>query len=204
MISLLLVLLYYSMFIYGNLLKEPLLTIINIIVFALLFILTLIFNKEIIKCDLSKLKKDFKINIKSIIVSSLIAVIGYFIATIIVGVIIDSVVITEETVTDSNLIQIFINLLIWAPITEELLFRSQLNKDIKNITLFIILSSVLFAGVHVLGNGLSFITLLTAIPYLVIGLYLSILYKKTNNIIINIIIHLLINIVGVITILLMI
>ena len=204
MISLLLVLLYYSMFVYGNLLKEPLLTIINIIVFVLLFILTLISNKEIIKCDLSKLKKDFKQHIKSIIIYSIIAAIGYFISTIIVGLLYDSMVITEETVADSKLIQVFINLLIWAPITEELLFRSQLNKIIKNKVIFIILSSILFAGVHVLGNGFNYLTLLSAIPYIVIGLYLSILYKKTNNIIINIVMHLLINVIGVITIISMI
>ena len=204
MISILMILLYYSMFIYGNLIKGPILTIVNLSVFVLLFILTIMFNKTIIKNDLCKLKNDFKTNIKYIIIYSIIAAIGYSVVSILVGSLLDSVVITEESVADSNLIQVFFNLLIWAPITEELLFRSQLNKNIKNKVLFIILSSVLFAGVHVLGNGFNYVTLLSSIPYLVLGIYFALLYKKTNNIIINIVMHLLINVIGVITILSMI
>ena len=204
MISILMILLYYYMFIYGNLIKVPILTIVNLSVFVLLFILTIMFNKTIIKNDLCKLKNDFKTNIKYIIIYSIIAAIGYSVVSILVGSLLDSVVITEESVADSNLIQVFFNLLIWAPITEELLFRSQLNKNIKNKVLFIILSSVLFAGVHVLGNGFNYVTLLSSIPYLVLGIYFALLYKKTNNIIINIVMHLLINVIGVITILSMI
>ena len=204
MISILMILLYYSMFIYGNLIKGPILTIVNLSVFVLLFILTIMFNKTIIKNDLCKLKNDYKTNIKYIIIYSIIAAIGYSVVSILVGSLLDSVVITEESVADSNLIQVFFNLLIWAPITEELLFRSQLNKNIKNKVLFIILSSVLFAGVHVLGNGFNYVTLLSSIPYLVLGIYFALLYKKTNNIIINIVMHLLINVIGVITILSMI
>ena len=89
------------------------------------------------------------------------------------------------------------------PITEELLFRSLLNKDIKNKQLLIVLSSILFAGVHVIGNGFNLITLINFIPYFIIGMYLGFLYRKTNNIVINIIMHLLINIIGVVMILTM-
>ena len=38
--SLLLIILYYSMFIYGNMLKGTTLTVVNIMVFSLLFILS--------------------------------------------------------------------------------------------------------------------------------------------------------------------
>ena len=109
-------------------------------------------------------------------------------------------VITEETVADSNVIRIVINLLIWAPLTEELIFRCSLKKDVKNNTIFILISPLLFAGVHVLGNGLNLITLISSIPYILIGFYLTLLYIKIDNIIINILMHLLINVIGVLMI----
>jgi len=204
MISLILIILYYSMFLYGNILKGTPLTIVNLIVFGLLFILSIYFNIKTIRTDLKSFKVDLKKNIKTIIKYSLITLIAYILGTILVGLLIKTNSINQDSVSTSNLIQIFFNLLIWAPITEELLFRSQLKKDIGNNISFVVFSSILFAEVHVIGNGFNLNSLISMIPYLILGIYLSILYKKTDNIIINILMHLLINIIGVIMIITMI
>ena len=202
--SLLLLVLYFSMFIYGNILKGTALTVVNFIVFLLLFGLSLYFNKKIINKALRSFKEDFKKNIKHIIVSSIITAIAYTITTIIVGAILSKGVITKSSVANSNIFQVIINLLIWAPITEELIFRACLKKEIKNKTLFIIASSLLFSYVHVLGGGFYIDSLINTLPYIVMGVYFAILYNKTDNIVINILMHLLVNVVGVVIILCMI
>ena len=202
--SLLLIILYYSMFIYGNMLKGTTLTVVNIMVFSLLFILSVYFNLKLIRKNIKSFKTDIKENIKPIIKYSIIALIGYIIATILVGLLIKTNSINKNTVADSSLLQVFFNLLIWAPITEELIFRALLKKDINNNTLYILMSSLLFAEVHVIGMGFKMNTLISILPYLVLGIYLALLYKKTNNIIINILMHFLINVIGVIMILTMI
>ena len=199
MLSLFLILIYYSMFIYSNVFNGTVLEVINIGIFVLLFILSIYYNKSNIDKGIKSLKKDIKKHYKRIIVYSIITLIAYSTVSIILGYFLENVI-TEETVADSNVIRVVINLLIWAPLTEELIFRCSLKKDVKNNTIFILISPLLFAGVHVLGNGLNLITLISSIPYILIGIYLTLLYIKIDNIIINILMHLLINVIGVLMI----
>ena len=199
MLSLFLILIYYSMFIYSNVFNGAVLEVINISVFVLLFILSIYYNKSNINKGIKSLRNDIKKHYKRIIVYSIITLITYSIVSIILGYFLENVI-TEETVADSNVIRVVINLLIWAPLTEELIFRCSLKKDIKNDTIFILISPLLFAGVHVLGNGLNLITLISSIPYILIGIYFTLLYIKIDNIIINILMHLLVNVIGVVMI----
>lgn len=199
MLSLFLILIYYSMFVYSNVFNGAVLEVINISTFVLLFILSIYYNKSNINKGIKSLRNDIKKHYKRIIIYSIITLIAYSIVSIILGYFLENVI-TEETVADSNVIRVVINLLIWAPLTEELIFRCSLKKDVKNNTIFMLISPLLFAGVHVLGNGLNLITVISSIPYIVIGIYLSLLYIKIDNIIINILMHLLINVIGVVMI----
>ncbi len=199
MLSLFLILIYYSMFVYSNVFNGAVLEVINISVFVLLFILSIYYNKSNINKGIKSLRNDIKKHYKRIIIYSIVTLITYSIVSIILGYFLENVI-TEETVADSNVIRVVINLLIWAPLTEELIFRCSLKKDVKNNTIFMLISPLLFAGVHVLGNGLNLITVISSIPYIVIGIYLSLLYIKIDNIIINILMHLLINVIGVVMI----
>ena len=199
MLSLFLILIYYSMFIYSNVFNGAVLEVINISVFVMLFILSIYYNKSNINKGIKSLRNDIKKHYKRIIIYSIITLIAYSIVSIILGYFLENVI-TEETVADSNVIRVVINLLIWAPLTEELIFRCSLKQDVKNNIIFILISPLLFAGVHVLGNGLNLITLISSIPYIVIGIYLTLLYIKIDNIIINILMHLLINVIGVVMI----
>lgn len=191
------------MFCYSYYLTGTIFNIVNFIVFVSLLFLSILFNKNNIKNDLENLKDSIKNNFKIILKYSLIAIIGYILSNIVGGAIFDStnLVLSEESVDNSNICQVIINLLIWAPITEELLFRSTLNKDIKNKIIFVLTSSLLFTGVHVFGNGINLTTLINSLQFIVLGLYFALLYKKTNNIIINIIMHFFCNVIGVVIIL---
>ena len=131
MLSLFLILIYYSMFIYSNVFNGAVLEVINISIFVLLFILSIYYNKSNINKGIKSLRNDIKKHYKRIIIYSIITLIAYSIVSIILGYFLENVI-TEETVADSNVIRVVINLLIWSPLTEELIFRCSLKQDVKN------------------------------------------------------------------------
>lgn len=81
---------------------------------------------------------------------------------------------------------------LFVPILEEISFRLEFKKHIKNKYIFIFTSSLLFALTHILSTT-KIIELLYIIPYLILGLTFTNIYQKTNNIIYNIIAHILHN-----------
>ena len=152
---------------------------------------------------LSSLKKDLKSNWKFLLVASLLTGLGYFGAqALIANVFGGQTVINEEAVSASNLWFVSINLIVWAPIVEEIVMRYLYRETIVNKIAFTIISTIFFGLIHSLSfyYPLEYI-LLAGLPYFVIGLYLCLIYNKTDNIFINIMMHALINITGVVMIL---
>ena len=90
-----------------------------------------------------------------------------------------------------------IMLCILIPFIEEIVFRLELKKKYKNKYLFTIISSIIFALLHIVSST-KIIELIYIIPYFIIGYVFSLLYYKTNNIYSNIIAHMLHNTVIVI------
>ena len=90
-----------------------------------------------------------------------------------------------------------ISIILFAPVTEEIVYRYALSTLFKNNILFIIISSVIFGAMH----GLGIVTIL----YVLMGIILAYCYLKTDkNIISSIIIHILNNISGVLTMMILI
>lgn len=83
-------------------------------------------------------------------------------------------------------------LCIFIPILEEISFRLEFKKNIKNKYFFITISSLTFALLH-LTSTIKFIELLYIIPYLILGLTFTNIYQKTDNILCNISAHILHN-----------
>ncbi|HEY8364362.1 MAG TPA: type II CAAX endopeptidase family protein [Haloplasmataceae bacterium] len=103
--------------------------------------------------------------------------------------------------------------LIGAPIVEELVFRgiifnfaSNLKLPKKlNIVLAFVLSSTLFGLIHVFSAFLSshdYTELLLGLPYIAAGFSLTLVYYKTNNLIVPMLMHFIQNFISVIVILL--
>ena len=86
------------------------------------------------------------------------------------------------------------------PFLEEVCFRLEFKENIKKTTYFILISSFLFAIVHII-NISSLLELIYLIPYLILGLTFSIIYQKTDCIYMNILAHILHNTLCVIAIL---
>lgn len=87
------------------------------------------------------------------------------------------------------------------PYIEEIVFRLNIKKSIKNNTIFIILSSTIFSLLHIISST-KLIELLYFIPYFILGLTFSITYTKTNNIFCSTISHIINNTITVLVILL--
>lgn len=82
-------------------------------------------------------------------------------------------------------------LLMFSPFIEELVFRLNLRKVYKNSIVFIIISSILLGLYYLVYNNLNILF----ISYYLVSLFLSIMYVKTDNIIINIISRIIYNLI---------
>ena len=84
---------------------------------------------------------------------------------------------------------------------EEILFRLSFKKVITNKYLYIIISGTLFGLLHIfpLSDGITLILgIIQSISYVVMGIYFSYIYYKTDNIFISMGLHLLNNLLSVI------
>lgn len=80
-----------------------------------------------------------------------------------------------------------------APLFEELVFRRSLKELVKNKWVFIILSGVIFGGLHVIGTYKNPIDILYIIPYGSMGCAFAYLLSKTDNITLPIMVHMIHN-----------
>ncbi len=75
------------------------------------------------------------------------------------------------------------------PFVEEMVFRLSFHEHIKNKHVFLIITSLIFAGIHVLNGITSPLELLYFIPYGSLALSFGIILYKTNNIFTTVILH---------------
>lgn len=92
----------------------------------------------------------------------------------------------EISALNTKNITLIIRLLILSPIIEELVFRKSVRTVINNNKFFIIFSGVLLGSLYVIAQTPSLTGILSSMSYILVGLYLSYSYTKTNNILVNI------------------
>ena len=152
---------------------------------------------------------DFKkINKKNLLITIGIWLLGFilmiFANYIINYIIFDNAISSNEEINRNLLInhKITYSLLmcIIIPFLEEVSFRLEFKKNIKNNIVFILLSSTIFGLIHLI-NITSIIELVYFIPYFILGLTFSFIFKKTDSIYMNIFAHMLHNTICVIIIL---
>jgi len=169
-----------------------------IIYMFLSYILLTIYFILIYKKELNIYLKNFKKKyIKTIIIYEIIGFILMMLSNYMINYIIipNGLSLNEasnrELLFNNKIIYSFM-LCILIPFLEEITFRLEFKKNIKNKYIFIFISSLLFALTHILSTT-KIIELLYIIPYLILGLTFTNIYQKTNNIIYNIIAHILHN-----------
>lgn len=80
-------------------------------------------------------------------------------------------------------------IIIYAPITEELIFRKSFKEIFNNAYLYIITSGLVFGGLHVITSITTITDLLYIVPYSALGIAFAYTYNKTNNIFSTISMH---------------
>lgn len=152
----------------------------------LIIIYILLYKKDIIKDFKKYFNKNIFDNLKTSITYWIIGLIimlsiNYIIVIITKNGISQNEQSVRELIDKVPLYMIFISI-IYAPITEEIIFR----KSIKNITdnkyLYPILSGLSFGIMHVILSMKSTQELIFIIPYSAIGYVFAKCYQKTNNI----------------------
>lgn len=83
-----------------------------------------------------------------------------------------------------------IKLIIFIPIVEEIVFRYSF-RFINNTYLYIIISSLIFSLLHIIGSNILYL-----IPYSLIGIMLCYIYVKTDNILCSMLSHMFYNLIN--------
>lgn len=111
----------------------------------------------------------------------------------------------EETVRNYIVaapILMAISTVLFAPINEELTFRKSIRDAINNKWAYVLLSGIIFGGLHVISYVSSPLDLVYLIPYCSLGISFALLYYKTNNIFSSISMHMMHNLLSIIVYLL--
>ena len=171
--------------------------IISILFIGVIYII--IKRKDILEDFKNFKKSNFKLNI-------LLFLIMFIIVTICSKIFpkIFNIMITNERVIEENIaimpIKTFISACILAPLYEEILVRKNFKNAFKNKWLFVTITGILFASLHILTIQ-SLIELIYFPLYIIMGITLSYIYYNDNNIISSILCHMLNNILSFIIIL---
>ena len=175
----------------------------------LMFIADLIYLSFIIAIYFKTLKNDFKSYFKKFLSNFeegfkyyLIGLGIMIVSNIIIVIFINGAVAgNEEAVRDLigkvPLYMIF-SVSIYAPLTEELIFRKSVRDIISNKYIYVFISGFLFGLAHVIGNLNTALDLLYLIPYSSLGITFAYTYYKTKNIFSTIMIHCMHNSVAII------
>ena len=160
---------------------------------SIIYLIFVIFMyKKELKIDFNKLKGKFIDNIVKYVPYYIVGVLLMAISNIIISKF-TNVNLSENEINVRNYIQLFpiymtFSTVIYAPIVEEITFRKTFRNIINNKFLFIILSGVVFGVVH-LSSPSSINDYLMIIPYILMGITLSYIYYKSDNILTTMSLH---------------
>lgn len=184
-----------------NNLKIAIMFLINLSLMIMLFI----FYRKSIKKNFKDFKSNFKTYIKDNFKYYVIGLLVMIISNIIISFFV------EGNSTNETLIREYISIMpiymifsscIYAPFTEEMVFRKSLRNCFNNKVLYILLSGLIFGSMHLLSAS-NLIELVFLIPYSSLGCVFAYMYYKTNNIFVPMTFHMVHNTIIVINYLLM-
>lgn len=158
-------------------------------------IIALINNKALDK-DLKDIKVNYKDYFKNYFKYYWIAIVVMVVSNFVINLISPGIAGNEQGIRDTLKlapIYMFFSAVIFAPFTEEMVFRKAIRNIIKDDLTFIITSGLIFGGLHVIGNIYSISDILYIIPYSAPGIAFAYILTKTDNIFVPIGIHFLHN-----------
>lgn len=159
-----------------------------------------IYRKTLVN-DFKEFKKDINGNLEFAFrywaVGFAIMVVSNLFITVILG---KTIAGNEEAVRNyikTAPILMAISTVLFAPINEELTFRKSIRDAINNKWAYVLLSGIIFGGLHVISYVSSPLDLMYLIPYCSLGIAFALLYYKTNNIFSSISMHMMHNLLSI-------
>lgn len=157
-----------------------------------LLILFFIYRKEYIR-DFKDYVKNFKNYMPKYmeywaLAFSLMLISNFIIITLFPN----SVATNQEAINDTLVkapFYMIVSAILFAPFLEETIFRFSFRKIFKNDLVFIILSGLVFGGLHVIGSFNNLIDLIYIIPYSIPGAVFAYTLVKSKNIFIPMSLH---------------
>jgi len=151
-------------------------------------LIILLFNKSLEK-EFKDMKKNHKIYFKEYFKYYLIGLIVMMFSNVFIAVVSNGSTAGNQDAIDSlfkiSPLYVYFASVIYAPIVEELIFRKAIRNIIPNGILFILVSGLVFGGLHVIGTVEAWYDLLYLIPYSAPGIVFAYIFYKTKNIFVS-------------------
>lgn len=188
-------------------------SLLNFLVYLLLFPVIILFLKPYIIIDLSQAKTYQAKWISLIVAGYLYVLAGNIISNVLIEImqlitntqsdIAMNQAIIMESLQGNGVILMVISAVLLGPIVEELIFRKAIFGLFKNNTIAMIISSFAFGIIHVLSEPSIIDLMINIIPYLVMGFVFGYLYiKHERNLFVVTMVHILTNLISIISIIL--
>lgn len=155
-------------------------------------LLILVYRKELF-ADLKKIKSNYRKYLEVGITYYAVGLVGMIVLNVFLQFFLHlGIAGNEESVRELlkiSPIYMFISACLIAPFQEEMLFRKLFKDMFKNKIFFIIFSGLIFGSMHVVGSFTSYTDILFLLPYGFLGSMFALIYTKTDNIFVPIMIH---------------
>jgi len=169
--------------------KQVIYTFINL---CLPILLIIIYRKELFK-GLKDLKSNYRKYLDVAITYYVIGLVGMVSLNVILQFFLNlGIANNEESVRQMIELQpiyTFISACIIAPFQEEMVFRKTFKDIFKNKLFYIIFSGFIFGALHVVSSITAYTDILFLLPYGFLGSIFALIYVKTDNILIPILLH---------------
>lgn len=166
---------------------------------SLMLIMFLIYYKDIIR-DLRDYKNNFKEYFNFGIKAWLVGLAIMYVSNLFLLTFLKSNSLNEVMVQDALRkmpIYMAFSTVIYAPFTEEIIFRKSIKDFINNNFIYITISGIIFGYIHTLANYTNPLELLYIIPYGALGCAFAYTYTKKKNIFVPITFHMIHNAIAV-------
>lgn len=153
-------------------------------------------NHKKLEKNIKDIKKNYNDYFKKYLKVYILALVIMMISNLIINLLTNGIAGNEESIRDifnKAPVYMFFSAVLFAPFTEEMVFRQSLKNIITNKKAFIIASGLIFGGLHVIGNINSLYDILYIIPYATPGIAFAYMLDKTDNILVPMGIHFLHN-----------
>lgn len=163
---------------------------------TLIITLIAVVNKNKLKKDFKEIKQKYEEYYTKYLKLYVLSLVIMMISNLFITNLTNAIAGNEETIRQTlnkAPIYMFFSAVIFAPFTEEMVFRNSIKNIIKNKYAFILTSGLVFGGLHVIGNINTLYDLLYIIPYSTPGIAFAYMLYKTDNIFVPMGIHFLHN-----------